>query len=410
MTLREGSRVKRRLVVLSLIMVFVLSVVVTGCGSRLRRLLPGYAVPAEDRPAEPITPPKPAPAPGQTPSPGVAPPAGQQTTSEPLPGQPAPPRKSFADYHYPKSDVWEKVSPQSLGWNTQKLREALDFAKASNSTALLVLYKGKIVAEEYWQRWGARSRANIASAAKSMMSVLIGIAQQQGKLKVDDFVSGYLGNGWSNAPLEKEQAITIKHLLTMTSGLDHRLGYEADPGKKWLYNTLAYHKLMGVVEKSTGKTINAFSTEVLFGPLGMSDSRWLTSSVTASARDMARFGLMVLSRGAWAGKQVMEEAYLDAAISTSQDLNHSYGYLWWLNGKDSLVTPGVPLLIKRALVPEAPADMVAALGMGDKKIYVAPSLDLVVVRHGTAANDETARAGTPFDSGLWKLLMEAMKK
>jgi CubicO group peptidase (beta-lactamase class C family) len=186
--------------------------------------------------------------------------------------------------------------------------------------------------------------------------------------------------------------------------------YEAAPGTKWLYNAPAYHKHMGVIEKATGKTINGFSTEVLFGPLGMSDSRWFTSSVTASARDMARFGLMILGRGTWAGRQIVEEAFLDEALCTSQDLNHSYGYLWWLNGKDSVVTPGVPLLIKRSVVPGAPADMVAALGMGDKKIYVVPSLDLVVVRHGTAANDETARAGTQFDSGLWKLLVEAVRR
>ena len=400
---------RRRLVFLGLVTALIVSLSIAGCGSRLRRFLPGYVVP-EDTPAQPVVPSQPAPTPGLTPSPGPAPTPGPSPES-PRPGETqAPPKKSLADYYYPKSDVWEKVSPQSLGWDAPKLKEALEFARANNSTALIVLYKGKIVAEEYWQRWGARSRANIASAGKSMMSILIGIAQEQGKLKVDDFVSGYLGDGWSKAPLDKEQVITIKHLLTMTSGLDQRLGYEADPGTKWLYNTPAYHKLMGVVEKATGKTINEFSVEVLFGPLGMSDSRWFTSSVTASARDMARFGLMILSQGTWAGSQVVEEGYLSAALSTSQDLNHSYGYLSWLNGKDSLVTPGIPLLVRRSLAPEAPADMVAALGMGDKKIYVVPSLDLVVARHGTAANDETARAGTSFDSGLWKLLMEAVKK
>ncbi|MDP2859727.1 MAG: serine hydrolase [Bacillota bacterium] len=397
---------KRRLVIVGLITALILSLGATGCGSRLRRFLPGFAVPPAEKPAQPVTPPEPVPTPGPAPTPGPWP------TSEPPkpPQQQPPPKKSLADYYYPKTDVWEKVSPQNLGWDAQKLRETLEFARANNSTALVVLHKGKIVDEEYWQQWGARSKANIASAAKGMMSTLIGIAQQQGKLKLDDFVSGYLGNGWSNAPLEKEQVITIRHLLTMTSGLDHRLEYEAAPGTKWLYNTLAYHKLMGVVEKATRKTINAFSAEVLFGPLGMSDSRWFTGSVTASARDMARFGLMILGRGTWAGRQIVEEAYLGAALDTSQDLNHSYGYLWWLNGKDSVVTPGVPLLVRRSLVPEAPADLVAALGMGDKKIYVVPSLDLVVVRHGTAANDATARAGTPFDSGLWKLLMGAVKK
>jgi len=386
---REGSRLRRRLIVLSLVAALILALGLTACGARLRRFLPRYRLAPEDEPAQPAAPSQPGPGPAQT---------------------QGPPKRSLADYYYPKTDVWDKVTPQSLGWDASKLKEAVQFAGANDSTALIVLYKGKIVAEEYWQRWGARSRANIASAAKSIMSTLIGIAQQQGNLRIDDFVSGYLGDGWSKAPLEKEQAITIKHLLTMTSGLNQRLEYEAEPGTKWVYSTLAYHQFMGVVEKATGKPINEFSTQVLFGPLGMSDSRWFTSSVTASARDMARFGLMVLSQGTWAGKQVIDDGYLAAALATSQDLNHSYGYLWWLNGKDSLVTPGVPLLVRRSLVPEAPADMVAALGMGDKKIYVVPSLDLVVVRHGTAANDETARAGTPFDSGLWKLLMEAVKK
>jgi len=132
--------------------------------------------------------------------------------------------------------------------------------------------------------------------------------------------------------------------------------------------------------------------------------------MACSARDMARFGLMVLGNGTWAGKDIIEDkTYLCDATKKSQDLNQSYGYLWWLNGENSFRLPGpASERLEGGLVPTAPADMFAALGAADKKIYIVPSLDLVVVRHGGSAG-EMMSASSSFDRQLWDMLMPSVK-
>lgn len=106
------------------------------------------------------------------------------------------------------------------------------------------------------------------------------------------------------------------------------------------------------------------------------------------ARDMARYGLLIQRGGVWKGTRVVPEAWLRDALRPSQDLNRGYGYLWWLLGikKDR---PG----------RDVPADLVAALGAKDQKIYVCPSLDVVLVRQGDAAKDAT-EAESEFDNVL----------
>ena len=127
-----------------------------------------------------------------------------------------------------------------------------------------------------------------------------------------------------------------------------------------------------------------------------------------SPREMARYGLAILAGGAWAGEQLIgDKSYLDDSINTSQEMNPSYGYLWWLNGKSSVVLPG-PKRPQRdgSLIPHGPSDVAAALGAMDKKIYVSRSTDLVVTRHGGAGGDRAA-ALSNFDDDLWRLLMAA---
>ena len=122
-----------------------------------------------------------------------------------------------------------------------------------------------------------------------------------------------------------------------------------------------------------------------------------------TARDLARFGLLILADGQWNGETVIADRdYLHAALRPSQKLNPSYGYLWWLNGQ-SEVARGAGERGKDPLIPPAPPDLVAALGAVDRKLYVAPSLELVVTRLG----DST---GPNFQNDFWKLLMEAAPK
>ena len=101
---------------------------------------------------------------------------------------------------------------------------------------------------------------------------------------------------------------------------------------------------------------------------------------------MARFGLLALNHGVWASDSILKNrAYWNAMINTSQTYNEAYGYLWWLNGKSSFMTPGFQFAFPGTLMSNAPNDMYCALGKNDQKIYVVPSANMVVVRQGNTA-------------------------
>jgi CubicO group peptidase (beta-lactamase class C family) len=121
---------------------------------------------------------------------------------------------------------------------------------------------------------------------------------------------------------------------------------------------------------------------------------------------MARFGLLVLNRGKWDQVPLMTDMnYCDSMLDTSQNLNLSYGYLWWLNGKTSHMRPQSQFVFNGDLIPNAPPDMFAALGKDDQKIYIVPSQKLVVIRMGEAAGpDQLALSG--FDNELWGKLQQ----
>lgn len=320
---------------------------------------------------------------------------------------------------FPADDQeWEKTSPESLGWDVTALEEVFDFVKETHGKSFLILKDGRIVAERYWTPAGAQHSQYIMSSGKSITAFLIGIAAEQGKLKLDQPVSEFLGSGWSKASKAQEDAIRIEHLLQMTSGLNAKLEYEGPPGTIWKYNTEVYHLLHPLLEKAVGIPVQEFSKKVLFEPMGMKSSSFRYHSFVMNARDMARFGLMILAHGSWNGQPIMKDrGYFDSMLDTSQSLNRSYGYLWWLNGKESFRTVGRQRgTIAGPLLPGAPKDMVSAHGKGGQRIYVVPSMSLVVVRLGDNPVDglQALRVlnadGTQskFDNQLWDRLLRVM--
>jgi CubicO group peptidase (beta-lactamase class C family) len=127
-----------------------------------------------------------------------------------------------------------------------------------------------------------------------------------------------------------------------------------------------------------------------------------------TAPDMARVGLLVAHRGSWNSRAVLTDPrYLAAALTSSQQLNPSYGYLWWLNGQKAHVLPGPPVRTPGPLIPDAPDDLVAALGKDDQKIYVCRSLDVVVTRIGGSAGPRSLDALSGFDTELWRRIVAA---
>jgi CubicO group peptidase (beta-lactamase class C family) len=129
----------------------------------------------------------------------------------------------------------------------------------------------------------------------------------------------------------------------------------------------------------------------------------------STLRSMARFGLLLLNKGQWDATTVLRDtSYFLNQVNTSQNLNPSYGYLTWLNGKATHMLPGLQFNFNGPLVPNAPADMFAALGKNDQKIYVVPSQKVVVIRVGeSAGNVQLAVSG--FDNELWGKLKAVMK-
>jgi CubicO group peptidase (beta-lactamase class C family) len=110
----------------------------------------------------------------------------------------------------------------------------------------------------------------------------------------------------------------------------------------------------------------------------------------STTRSMARFGLLALNNGNWDGATIINPTFFQEATNSSQTINNSYGYLWWLNGKTSYHLPQSQFEFPGSLIPNAPKDMYCALGKNDQKIYVVPSKKLVVIRMGNAADNANA--------------------
>jgi CubicO group peptidase (beta-lactamase class C family) len=324
-------------------------------------------------------------------------------------------------FYYPSVDDsdWETTSAESLGWNADSLQQLLAFVQQKNTYGFMILYKGKIVTEKYWGEWNAGSRYPIASAGKTVTAFLIGIAQQEGLLDISKKTSDYLGAGWTQAPPEKENLITLRHQLSMTTGLDEVddacndpgcLNYRTDAGTRWAYHTPPYNLLNKILESVSGVSLDEYTKTRLADKIGLRSWAWESNILSLSTRDMARFGLLILSKGLWNGQQVMTDSeYFEQMISPSNNFNKSYGYLWWLNGKDSFMIPGDENVFQGSLVPSAPAGMFAAMGKGDKKIYVVPDHHLVIVRHGDDTGESTFGPSS-FDSELWKKLQAVINK
>lgn len=326
-------------------------------------------------------------------------------------------------YYFPPltGDAWDTKTATVINWDDAKLQDAFDFAGTKKTYGLIVLHHGKIVKEQYWNNWTKNTKYYIASAGKSVVAFIAGMAQQDGIININNKTSQYLGNGWTSLPLAKENLITVKNQLSMSTGLDDVaadadctspacLVYKSDAGTRWAYHNAPYHLLQTVLGNASGKNFNQYSKEKLFDKIGMPNAFWLNYIMYCTTREAARFGSLILNKGKWNATNLLSDTtYFKAMTNTSQTYNLSYGYLWWLNGKSSSMLPGTQLVFPVSLVPNAPADMISALGKDDKKIYVIPSLDVVVVRLGDAAGTGAILGPSSFDNEIWGKFKLAMK-
>ncbi len=314
------------------------------------------------------------------------------------------------------SDVWETVSLESLGWNETAIQSLYTFLEENSTDAFLILKNGRIVEEKYFGDFDSTKNHTWNSAAKTLTSLTVGIAQEEGFLSVDNPSSDYMGSGWSSLTSENELKITVRHHLTMTTGLDYTvdnnfctapecLVYKNDPGSFWYYHNALYTLLDNIVSGAVRQDFETYFNSKIRDKIGMQGS-WLKVGYNnlyfSTARSMARFGLLNLNKGKWEEETILADMdYFTTMTSSSQELNKSYGYLWWLNGKDSFRLPESEENYQGKLIPAAPDDLIAGLGAADQKLYIVPSIDLVIVRMGGAAN--SAELGpTSFDNALWE--------
>lgn len=288
---------------------------------------------------------------------------------------------------FPGAD-WETATPASQGLAAEKLDQARDWLASHNSRSGLVVRHGRLVAEWYFDGADRNSKFAAYSTSKSLSSMAAGLAIADGKLALDQTVGRYL----PDARPEGKRSITVKQLLSMTSGVHNNsaIGQREDlftyvlreapldhePGSKWDYNNTGLALLSPVFQQATGKQIDAFLNERVFAPIGISADDWTWehrdgyaipySGCHLNARAMGRIGLLVLHQGKWRERQVVPADWLQESVAPSQELNKSYGYLWWNNTTSKW--------------PNVPQDAFAALGRWDNNILIVPSLDLVVIR------------------------------
>jgi CubicO group peptidase (beta-lactamase class C family) len=276
----------------------------------------------------------------------------------------------------------------------------------SNDThAFLVLQHGKLVYEKYWDGYDTARLSGSFSAAKSIISLLIGIALDEGKIKsLEEPVSNYIPHFKTNG-LEK---IRIKDLLTMSSGTNYNeadkgyfslnaYGYYGDdeeymvgkmerkekPGVYWQYRSGDTQVLGLIVEKIFNKSISDLVSERFMQPMGAeADALWLLDGskkhekafccFNAVARDYARFGQLVLNKGKWNDKQIVSEKYINEATTPASYLKDRYendnpvdfyGYQYWI-------------------VNHSGVHAIAQNGLFGQYVYIIPEKNAVVVRLG----------------------------
>jgi CubicO group peptidase (beta-lactamase class C family) len=298
-----------------------------------------------------------------------------------------------------RDDGWQVAEPADAGIEQEavdKLLAAVLAGEAGAIHSLLLVRHGKLVVEEYFHGWKSDDLHRIASCTKSLSSLLVGIAIDDGSIDgVDVPLLGFFPERRSRAG-EGWEEMTLEHLLSMTMDLDwndreaesfaapgvDRLAevIERDVRKKagssWRYVSRNTNLLSAVILQATGKHADLFAAERLFGPLGIEqwdweNSKWkghpgMSGTLKMRPRDMAKIGQLVLDDGAWEGEQLISPDWIRE--STTMRQRHSeeeqYGYLWW--GFDEPQPGGVKI----------------ALGLGSQYIVVAPDLDLVMVTTG----------------------------
>ncbi len=328
------------------------------------------------------------------------------------------------EHVYPEPD-WLVELPEDHGFSSEGLEQMASVAQDMDSHCLVVSHAGVIVGEWYWKDYGPEvDQGNVYSVSKSITSALVGIAAAEGELDIDEPVDILEWQGSASG------AITTRNLISNDSGrqwsfdVDYfqlsvasdqtqfaiDLEHDQPVGTWWEYNNAAIQTLERVLGAAVGTDLGAYAQERLFGPIGMSaklgrdaEGNPLTyQGVSASCRDLARFGYLYLRGGRWAGGvQVVPQGWIEESLQPSTELNVAYGFMWWLNRSGHWVLPSSPTRNEGdgQLAPEAPEQVFAAIGAFGQFVVVDPTTESVWVRLGPTDLTDLTGAGKLDD--LW---------
>lgn len=261
--------------------------------------------------------------------------------------------------------------------------------------------------EVYWKNFNKEylgKKHPIASVIKSIISLGTGIAVDKGYVRLDDCICKYLEESFDAMTERAHRKITIRDLLTLSSGIYWQFGIHASqplwstveaeedwskailelpgahtPGTKFYYKDADIYLLTQVLQKATAQSIEMFIYENLYEPLGITcetvdrdfgiNRNNMTNIGMLTAQEMAKIGNLCLNRGEYEGKRIISETYLKEATAKQMDTNEfvkyfgmrEYGFLWWIHG-----------------------DAYFARGFGGNEIAVFPKYGLVVIIQATA--------------------------
>lgn len=305
---------------------------------------------------------------------------------------------------------WSTALPAAVALDEAKLQRAMDWATMHASLSVLVVRHGCLAGASRLDPVTAETALDGWSMTKSVTSMLVGRAVTMGLFDIDKPLST-----WIPEADAAHGALTARHLLTMSSGLHHNwfrdppfagevmpdqvrdalsLPFDETPGTTWEYAQTPVTLLLHMVERAVGVDIQKWAQANLFGPIGIEAGTWSWDRDRAGntegwahlkmrPTDWARLGYLMLHRGNWNGAQLISKLYVMRSISRIP-INQAYGHLFWLNGGVDAVWPDVygPDRGKGSAWPGAPADTFAMVGMQNQRVWVIPSLDMVIVRMG----------------------------
>lgn len=312
-----------------------------------------------------------------------------------IPGLDASDRISAPDY-WP-TEGWQTSTPEQQGIDSDKLADMLLVIREKEIQihSLLIIRDGYAVLDATFYPYNGKDVHDVASVTKSVMTTLIGIAAEQGKLGLEDNLVSFFPDRTIADLDERKQAITVRHLVSMSSGLDCSADEDEktlkemvaspdyvqfvldrqvswSPGEQFVYCSPAIHLLSPILQQATGMPALDFARKYLFEPLGIHDAMWERDpqgyydgwgDISLRPQDMAKIGFLFLHNGQWDGQQIVSSQWIEQATQAHMDTGRDpYGYGWWID-------PAVEGAYR-------------ADGRGGQYIFILPKWNMVVVTTG----------------------------